>query len=353
MNSSHSFDVSRARGLVQDLFQPRPWIYWSDFLVSLTIGYGCAVAYLDMQGLTLVRIGCFVMAGLALFRVSSFMHEIVHFRKNELVGFRIAWNLLAGVPMLTPSFLYESHLGHHNTNDYGTANDGEYLPLANGPLRDIAYFLGQVFVQPIAVVLRFTLLTPISFLHSGLRQWTLEHASSFVINWRHRRKIPDNAPRLQWAVMDMICSLRAMAIFAAVGFGATHWTRVLLLYSIAVFILSLNHLRTLVAHRYRSDGRKRSHVEQLFDSVDVIGTPLLTELWSPVGLRYHALHHLFPSIPYHNLGIAHRRLMQHLPADSPYRSVVQPSYRSAVRQLLADVRHQRRHEDSLEARKAA
>jgi fatty acid desaturase len=37
-----------------------------------------------------------------------------------------------------------------------------------------------------------------------------------------------------------------------------------------------------------------------------------------VGLRYHALHHLLPSVPYHNLGIAHRRLAAVLDPASPY-----------------------------------
>lgn len=338
MRELRSIEVTQLRSIVQDLFRPKPWIYWSDLLVSLMFGYGCAAAYVTMTGFSLARLGCFIVAGLALYRASLFMHEVVHFRKSDLPGFHTAWNLLAGVPMLTPSFFYESHLAHHNTNDYGTTSDGEYLPLARGPLRNIAFFMAQAFVQPIFVVTRFTLLTPISFLHPRLRQWTLEHASSFVMNWRHHRRIPANAPRLQWAVIDVLCSLRAMGIGVGIGIGATHWTRILTLYSLAVFILTLNYLRTLAAHRYRSDGHKRSHVGQLLDSVDIIGSPLLTELWGPVGLRYHALHHLFPSIPYHNLGIAHRRLMKELPADAPYRQVVEPSYFSALLRLLSDAR---------------
>ncbi len=39
----------------------------------------------------------------------------------------------------------------------------------------------------------------------------------------------------------------------------------------------------------------------------------------PVGLRYHALHHVFPSIPYHQLGKAHKRLWKELPSNAPYR----------------------------------
>ena len=45
---------------------------------------------------------------------------------------------------------------------------------------------------------------------------------------------------------------------------------------------------------------------------------LLAELWAPVGLRYHALHHLLPSLPYHSLPEAHRRLAAQLGSGSTY-----------------------------------
>ena len=39
----------------------------------------------------------------------------------------------------------------------------------------------------------------------------------------------------------------------------------------------------------------------------------ITGLWAPVGLRYHATHHLFMSMPYHhNLSKAQRRLVNGL-----------------------------------------
>ena len=37
-----------------------------------------------------------------------------------------------------------------------------------------------------------------------------------------------------------------------------------------------------------------------------------------MGLRYHALHHLLPSVPYHALGKAHARLIATLAQESPY-----------------------------------
>jgi fatty acid desaturase len=74
-----------------------------------------------------------------------------------------------------------------------------------------------------------------------------------------------------------------------------------------------------------------SFEEQILDSVNYPQNPIIGEIWAPVGLRYHALHHLFPSIPYHNLGIAHRRLTNQLPTDSLYHNTSQTTL---TRQLI-------------------
>ena len=57
-----------------------------------------------------------------------------------------------------------------------------------------------------------------------------------------------------------------------------------------------------------------------------------------VGLRFHALHHLFPSLPYHNLAKAHRRLMKELPANSPYRLTESPSLTASLAELWRNSR---------------
>jgi fatty acid desaturase len=120
--------------------------------------------------------------------------------------------------------------------------------------------------------------------------------------------------------------------------GVRSWIYLLEMYVIAVCVLSLNYNRNLAAHHYRSTGRELSHLEQLADSVNITGSGLLTELFFPLGLRYHGLHHLFPTLPYHNLGAAHRKLLAQLPAESAYHRTVYPTYWSAVRELIADAR---------------
>ena len=61
----------------------------------------------------------------------------------------------------------------------------------------------------------------------------------------------------------------------------------------------LNQVRTLVAHLWENDGEPMSVTAQYLDSVNVPPPATLPALWAPVGLRYHALHHLLPGVPYH------------------------------------------------------
>ena len=97
----------------------------------------------------------------------------------------------------------------------------------------------------------------------------------------------------------------------------------------------LNQIRTLVAHLWENDGAVLTVTGQFLDSVNVPPPGLLPELWAPVGLRYHALHHLLPGVPYHSLGEAHRRLKDALPADSQYHGANYDSLPKLVINLVA------------------
>jgi fatty acid desaturase len=99
----------------------------------------------------------------------------------------------------------------------------------------------------------------------------------------------------------------------------------------------------LGAHRWTGDGRELSFEEQLLDSVNYPYRAWITELWGPVGTRYHALHHLFPSLPYHNLGIAHRRLVAGLPANSLYHETSKVSLTGEIRALYLRARNRKQH----------
>ena len=126
-------------------------------------------------------------------------------------------------------------------------------------------------------------------------------------------------------------------MLSVVALGVHPWTRLVQLYLLAIMTLGLNYIRNMAAHHYRNEsGMEMTYLEQLEDSVNIVGNPISTELFFPLGLRFHALHHLFPSLPYHNLGVAHRRMMAQLPADSPYRRTVYPTFWAVMRELWND-----------------
>lgn len=338
VEKSSSYSLAQSRAIVKDLMEPNGRIYWTDFLITITIAYSCAGIFFLSPLFSPQQIVAYFIAGFALHRLSNFIHEIAHLNaKRKLRAFQVAWNVMAGVPTLMPSFLFEYHMGHHNSRHYGTKHDGEYLPIGRGPVYKIFFFLMQIFIQPVFAIVRFVIITPISFLHPKLRLWVLMNLSSFVFNFPYRRKISGNEPRKWWAAMEIMCFLRGSAIFVLIFVGINPWFRLPQLLLLALFPLCLHYFRSLTAHNWTSDGHQMSFGEQLSDSIDIQGGRL-TELVYPVGLRYHALHHLFPTMPYHNLGIAHRRLMEQLPADAPYRELVYPSVWSVLKQLFNTAR---------------
>ena len=330
--------VRSARLLLKDQFQRKAWLYWVDLIVTLVVGYGAASVYLatSVWG---IKVPALIVAAFALFRAGTFIHEISHMGRSTMRGFRAFWDICCGVPMLMPAFLYDCHIDHHAIPHYGTRRDGEYITLGQGPVSKIFWYLSQVLVLPLAVVIRFQILTPISFLHPKLRTWVLERCSNYTMHPFYRRTLPKNAPRKYWALLDTLCFARISLMLGSVFvLGTLPASRLAAIYLLAVCVIGLNWLRNLVAHHYGNENGPMSHVGQLTDSINITGKPYITELLFPLGLRYHALHHFFAGIPYHSLGKSHRILMENLPADSPYHSTIRSSFWEALRELWHDAR---------------
>ncbi|MGD9722059.1 MAG: fatty acid desaturase [Pirellulales bacterium] len=337
--------LKEAKAAVRDLAVPNPVIYWADLLLSIGVGYACAGAYLKMPGFSWLRVVCYLVGVFAVFRASSFVHEIVHLRNGQLGRFQVAWDLLCGIPLLFPSFAYAHHLDHHRCDSYGTDHDGEYLPFGVDPPRTIGYFFLLTLAWPFLVVLRFLILTPLSFVVPSFRRWLLARFSSFgIINFRHRLEITSSSPLKYWAFLDLACCLRTWLVVALVGLGVYGWAHVGLLFFFAASVLSLNFIRALCLHHYLSDEGQLSYLGQLQDSITLPGNALVTELFVPLGLRYHALHHMFPNLPYHALGRAHRRLIKELPAGSDYHQTVRAGIGAVFAQFWKSTLHKRRQQ---------
>ena len=133
------FSVDQARRIVADLFDYKPLVYWTDFLITSAVLYGGLWIFLTAPDFSLLQLLAALVTGPAIFRVGTFIHEIVHMTGRELLGFRAAWNIVIGIPFLMISPMYANHLDHHSVARYGTPQDGEYVPLAAAPPSCLLY----------------------------------------------------------------------------------------------------------------------------------------------------------------------------------------------------------------------
>ncbi|MBU6266045.1 MAG: fatty acid desaturase [Sphingomonadales bacterium] len=308
--------LTAAAELTRDISHARPELYWPDMLVSAAIGYAAlAGAVLAPTPLLAVLSGW--VAVFALYRALLFIHELTHIHRDALPGFRFGWNLLVGIPMLTPSFMYEGvHTLHHARVRYGTIEDPEYLPLALMKPWALPSFIVIAALLPFGLLIRHAILVPLGVVIPPLRRQVWAQASGLSINPSFRRRPVEGefARMVFW--QELGCSLWAITLLVSTRWLG--WRPLLIALAVVSATAVLNQVRTLVAHLWVNDGGTMSLTAQYLDSVNVPPPELLSPLWAPVGLRYHALHHLLPSLPYHSLGEAHRRLSAHLGADSTY-----------------------------------
>lgn len=313
-----------AADLTRELSAPRPAIYWADLVGSALVGYG-ALAIAVTASSTVLVVAAGIVAMLGLYRAMSFIHEVSHVKHAALPGFRAGWNALVGVPMLIPSFMYEGvHNLHHAKTRYGTVEDPEYLPLALMKSWTLPLFIVVSALAPVALLFRFAVLSPLSVLSPRLRRIVVERYSALAINPQFRRRMPEGEAARLWNRIEAAASVWAIALVAMVATGVIPLRAFGIAMAVASAVAVINQVRTLVAHLWENEGEPMSVTAQYLDTVNVPPPTLLPALWAPVGLRYHALHHLLPGVPYHALGEAHRRLSTLLEPESPYHKASYP-----------------------------
>lgn len=334
------FPLAEAREITRDLFTPNPAIYWLDFLFHMALGWAAFYVVLVSPVFSALGLAAYVISALALYRAVIFTHELAHLKKGTFKFFRLVWNVTCGFPLMVPSFTYHGvHNDHHTRDIYGTDRDGEYIPFAvQKPYRIVAYMF-LIFVLPIIFAARFLLLAPLSWLFASMGRFVWERASSLTIDLFYKRPAFSKRDDPTWRLQEIAtCAYGWMAV-ALVATGTLPVKAIVLWYLVTTLIFLLNSLRTLAAHAYRNPGDQLMSVpEQYLDSVDVPGNFFLTPLWAPVGLRYHATHHLFPNMPYHATAKAQRRLTERLSDNTLYLKATRKSLWDALSTLWREAR---------------
>lgn len=324
---AETFSMIEAKKIVEDLFEPSAAIYWSDLLFNALLGWSAFVAALFYPNFSATQVLLALVAVFCLYRAVIFIHELTHLKKDTFAGFRFVWNLICGFPFMVPSFTYMGvHIDHHKQKMYGTKDDGEYLPFVHlGRFRIILFFVIMLIV-PFVFLLRF-LMTPIAYIIPPLHKLLWQYLSSLSIDSEWKRPEPSERDGKYWRVQEWVTFLYAAVFVGLLAKGILPLKVFVLWYVVSASILVVNGLRTIAAtHGYRNPPENvLEFSEQMLDSVTVPGNWITTTLWAPVGLRYHAAHHLFPGMPYHNLRKAHERLMEKLPENSIYRLTIRTS----------------------------
>ena len=217
------------------------------------------------------RLGAGLIAVLALYRAGSFIHELTHIKKGAVQGFRFTWNLIVGVPLMVPSFMYEGvHNQHHAKRYYGTIDDPEYLPLALMHPWTLPVFLDRRCLgadrnaDPLRHFSR-----PCRCFRRSFEALVVGRYSGLQINPKFVRPKPDGEFARDWAWQEAACSIWAIALIAMVATGVVPLRDFLIFLGVASGVMLLNQIRTLVAHLWENEGEPMSVTAQFLDSVNV------------------------------------------------------------------------------------
>jgi fatty acid desaturase len=304
--------------LPSDIFEVNAKIYWIDFLSCLLTGWGAFITLGIVPLLSLQFWVLFLISIFAFYRGLGFVHEICHQSNNKkfMRNFIFVWHFSLGIFFFFPTTAYSCHLDHHNPKYFKSDRDPQYPIVKDNPLAIFLLLVIQPMIYPVLLAIRYLILAPMSFVHQPLRHFLESHFSS-ITYLGYVAKFNDDQKKfllkieismfLTWFVLILLFSFQILPILYLSFY-----------YFISVVIWSLNFFRALGEHRLDElSDRALTLEEQFLDSFNYSQGVFLPLLYA-TGLRYHALHHLFPAIPYHNLSNAHNYLKEYLPKDSFY-----------------------------------
>lgn len=303
---------------ITHLTKPNPFVYWSDLILTIYLSWTMFFYAEKFSHTTFLYFFLLSLSAIGFYRAVAFTHELAHLNKGAVPGFSLFWHAVCGVPLLAPHFLYRAvHLAHHNKRHYGKMSDGEYIGFGTRSRWLIFLHLFYNFIIPLLSIFRFMILAPVSLCNDKLRLFVMKNMSFMGLKFTFTRSIPTKKTDVtNWYVAEFACSLYCWLTFLLLIANITPIIFLYQWYAIMVVVLTLNSLRSLGAtHWYKSQGDELNFNEQIMDSISIKSNSLFTKILCPVETQYHGLHHMFPSIPYHALGKAHKHLLINFPNE--------------------------------------
>jgi fatty acid desaturase len=326
------------KSLVQDLHGINARRVYSELLIIAIVSWGCYFAlffHIPMN----IKVILFFISAIAFYRGLSFIHEVSHFDRI-LPKFKLIYNTLFGVPYRVPSYSLTTHNFHHGIKTFGSIQDPEYEKWTERKKIFLLRPFILSFIYPLALTTRFVLIPLLfPFMNKKLQRSIHQKISSFVMNLKYLRPYSEEDFQ-EMKIQDISCAIYFLAFTTLTLYFGVFKLAYGIWYAQITFISLMNTYRALVAHRYqvhRADPEWSAREMQVNDSVTIEGS-FLTEIWAPIGLRYHSTHHMFPSIPYYNLGKAHRRIKTAISKDHPYSKTIEPNFITALSKLALSCR---------------
>lgn len=280
----------------QRYLEVKPNIYYRDYFIpALLFPVFFSLAYLTEDWYFVVYAAA---SSICLHRLVAFVHELCHRRNNErLQRFRLLWDLTVGAIILFPTArFFRSHLVHHRLGIFGTRDDPQYILLRSNP----SHFILVIVIAPL--LLPFFLFVPAlstALFPGKLETWWDDHLRSKGLPISHSEVLEPYQNEVTW--------LSRYSIVLWIIYAMVLPSTLPLFYAVLVGMWYLITTRMPFEHRLRAHQQQPStRHDQIVDSF-TIESPTAA-LLQPLGMRYHAAHHMYPGVPYHNLPELHRTL---------------------------------------------
>lgn len=290
---------------LKELGKLKPYRFLLDYcfdLVVIALAIVISEYYFFNGAIYLVAV---VVIGSRINALSVLMHETAHFRGfrskklNYVFGELVGWVLLA-----TMEGYRRKHIPHHTS--LNTLDDPDWVRKIPNP----AYHYPK---------------TPKGFIYDSLRQISGLGYIDLAKEMLKSKELKSIPAKLKW-----FRALFYVAVLSACAY--THTLDKLALYWFIPLVTVFNYvlwLRSLSEH-YGNLGYDHPYNY----SRTTLVKPLEAFILSPHNINYHIEHHLYPNVPYYNLGKLHKLLMQR-PIFREHAHITQGIVKGLFKEILA------------------